>query len=329
MEQRFLGDRTGLRVSRFALGTGRLGMKRDGAFEPEAARAVLDAFAEAGGNLIDTSSAYQLGRAETFVGTFLAEAGRDGFVVSSKYGRTAQAAPPPALVGSHRKAMMADIEGSLRRLRTDRIDLYFPHFDDGITPVEEIMAGLDMLVRSGKVLHLGFSNFPAWRIASAAMLAELRGWAPVAVLQLPYSLMERDADRELLPLAHARGLGVMGYSPLAGGGLAARLRAHAAGESNSNDEIADALQDIAGELGCDPMSAALAWVGARGIIPVIGARDGDQLAANLAAVGLRLSEAQTGRLDEVSRPVLGYPHQLLSQVRKTLGLASPRLGEIV
>jgi len=328
MEQTLLGCQTGLRVSSFALGTGRLGTTREGVSEPSEAQAAMALFAEAGGSFIDTSSVYQQGQAETFVGDFLVGAGRHRFVIASKYGLTAQAAPPAALVGNHRKAMRAEVEGSLARLRTDYLDVYMPHFDDGVTPVEEIMAGLDDLVRAGKVLHLGLSNFPVWRSASAAMLAELRGLAPVAALQLEYSLTAREADREHLPLARARGMGVMGYSPLARGALAQRLRDRGA-RGGPEDLIADAVLRVAAEQGLAPTAVALAWVSAKGVIPILGPRGPSQLSDSLAVAEIRLSTGQVGDLDRASAPSLGDPYDLLSHVRGQLGLTSPSAGEIV
>ncbi len=219
MKHTLLGERTGLRVSPVALGTGRLGRDAEGNADPEEARRVIERFAAEGGNFFDTSSAYHLGAAEEWIGRFLRDVDRDAFVIASKYGRTASATPHATAVGSHRKALVAEVEGSLRRLGTDRIDLYFAHFDDGVTPIEEIMRGFDDLVRAGKIVHVGLSNFSAWRAASAAMLADGRGWSPLVALQLEYNLLQRDSDREHLPFARARGLGVMVYSPLAAGRL--------------------------------------------------------------------------------------------------------------
>ena len=158
MKYHLLGQRTGLHVSALALGTGRLDVT-------EAPR-IFAAYAEAGGNFLDTSSAYLGGKAEELVGDFLATTDRERFVISSKYCQTPFAAPGRSTVGNHRKAMRAEVEGSLRRLRTDRIDLYFAHFDDGQTPIDEIMRGLDDLVREGKIVFAGLSNFPAWRCAT-------------------------------------------------------------------------------------------------------------------------------------------------------------------
>ncbi len=308
MKRRLLGKHTGMSASALALGTGRLGMSRDGAVDEGTAQRVLHAFADAGGDLFDTSSATAR--------SFLAETGRERFIIASKYGRTARAAPAPSMVGNHRKAMLAEVEGSLRRLRTDRIDIYMPHFDDGRTPIEEMMAGLDELVRTGKIVHVALSNFPAWRIAVAAVLAECRGWASLAALQLEYSLLERDADREHLPLAWARGLGIMAYSPLGGGRLSHRLR-----NRSENDVLACALADIATEMEADFSAVALAWVRSRGMIPILGPRDEAQLAEGLAAGEMILSAEQIERLNTCSEPHAGQPYEVLSQARAGLAPA--------
>ena len=315
MDYRWLGRRTGLRVSPMALGTGRLGTSPGRTGDRGVALETLAEFAEAGGNFIDTSSAYQQGQAEEMVGEFVAQAGRDRFVISSKYGRTAKPDPAPAEVGIHRAALRAEVEGSLKRLRTDRIDVYFPHFDDGFTPIEEIMRGLDDLVRAGKVIHLGLSNFPAWRIASAAMLAELRQMAPVAVLQLQYHLLERAIEHEHLPLARAHGMALMAWSPLAAGRLAGRTPEPA-------DAVIAEVAAIAAELAVAPASVALAWLLAKAAIPVIGPRNPAQLGANLASVEISLTSGQIARLDDVSDPPAGYPYDLLAAQRERLGFAA-------
>lgn len=285
MEYHLLGARTGLRVSSLALGTGRLDVA-------EAPR-IFAAYLDAGGNFLDTSSAYLGGEAEELLGAFLAGGQeRDRLVVASKYGRTphgkgtspasATSTGRVAAVGSHRKAMQVEVEGSLRRLRTDRIDVYFAHFDDGLTPMDEIMRGLDDLVRAGKILHAGLSNFPAWRCATAATLADARGWTPLAALQVLYNARDRDVERELLPFARAAGLGVMAYSPLGGGVLA---KAHPAGK-------------------------LLGWIASRGVIPVLGPRTEAQVRDLLVA-----AHDPAVDLDAFAPPALGYPHDILAQAR--------------
>lgn len=314
MKYTLLGERTGLRVSNVALGTGRLGRDAEGRADPAVAREVIEKFADAGGNFFDCSSAYHLGAAEEWVGAFLRGVDRNAFVVASKYGRTASAAPHVTSVGSHRKNMIAEVEGSLRRLGTDRIDLYFAHYDDGVTPIDEIVRGLDDLVRGGKVVHVGLSNFAAWRTASAAMLADLRGWAPIVALQIEYNLLQRDSDRELLPLARARGLGVMAYSPLAAGRLG-RVE---------EDPIVAAVGDIAAAQNRDRASVAMAWLRAHGLLPVIGPRTVDQLTSNLVEIDLPIEAVE--RLDAISARPRGYPYDLLDSVREKAGILAPRSG---
>jgi aryl-alcohol dehydrogenase-like predicted oxidoreductase len=288
LAQQLLGKRTGLRVSAVALGTARL----------VDAAPTLKAFVDAGGTFFDSSSAYQGGNAEAQLGRFLAEAGRDPFVIASKYCRTTKAdAPVAAMVGSHRGAMRMEIEGSLRRLGTDRIDVYFPHFDDGVTPMEEIARGLEDLQRAGKIIHVGLSNFPAWRVA------ELPG---CAVLQMQYNLRERSIEREHLPLARTRGIAVMGWSPLSGGAL------------GKPATTLPAVNALATELSTTPDVIAVSWVAAKGAIPVLGARSPAQLTLPIA-----LTPAQVHTLDEAAAFAPGYPYDILADQQTKLGLLPP------
>jgi aryl-alcohol dehydrogenase-like predicted oxidoreductase len=227
-------------------------------------------------------------------------------------------------VGNGRRVMVASVEASLKRLATDRIDLLWVHMADGITSSEEIMRGLDDLVRAGKVVHVGLSDFPAWRVARAATLAELRGWTPVIGLQVEYSLVERTPDRELLPMAQALGLGTVGWSPLAGGLLTGKYRRGETGRASSfqrlihaeNDArktaIVDAVLDIADQRGVTPSQVSLAWMGARGVVPILGPRTLKQLVDNLGAADLDLTQDERIRLDEASRVSLGFPHEMLA-----------------
>jgi aryl-alcohol dehydrogenase-like predicted oxidoreductase len=320
MRYEIFGERTGLSVSEMALGTGMFGRAWGYGASPEDAHRILRGYAEAGGNFIDTADNYQHGEAELIIGEFLAPH-RNDFVLSSKYSRGAGHSAL-ARLGSSRKAMVQAVEASLKRLKTDRIDLYFVHMDDQVTPVDEIARGFDDLVRAGKIVYGGFSNYPAWRIAKAANTAELRGWAPIAGVQIEYSLLQRTTERELLPMAEGMGLGVMGWSPMAGGLLTGKYRTGETGRATDlkgsvlhdrPGEIApvlDALDAVAWEVGGNPGQVAIAWVMAKGVLPIIGPRTPAQLDDNLAALKLKLSEAQIARLDKVSAVPSGYPHEL-------------------
>lgn len=321
MNYKLLGSKTGLWVSELALGTGMFGTAQGYGAEPAEVRRILQGYAEAGGNCIDTSDAYQWGEAERLVGEFI-KPNRHDFIIASKYSRGSSATPALATLGNHRKAMTQSVEASLKRLGTDHLDLYIAHLPDGITPMEEIMRGFDELVRTGKIIYGGLSNFPAWRVATAATIADLRGWAPLATIQVEYSLLQRATERELLPMAEGLGLGVMGWSPMAGGVLTGKYRNGETGRATAFksavlhddaariDPILDALFAIATELEATPGQVAIAWVQATGIIPVLGPRTLAQLEDNLGAATLQLSAEQLERLDTLSAIPLGYPHEL-------------------
>ncbi|MDB5297164.1 MAG: aldo/keto reductase [Phycisphaerales bacterium] len=323
MRYRLLGRRTGLRVSELALGTGMLGRAWGYGADPDEARRILQGYAEAGGNFIDTADNYQFGESERLVGAF-AGPDRDGFVIASKFGRGAGPSPALAAVGDSRKAMVQAVEASLRRLGTDRIDLYFAHMHDGVTPAAEVARGLDDLVRAGKVVYAGLSNFPAWRVAAAAVTADLRGWVPVAAIQVEYSLLQRTTERELLPMADGLGLGVMGWSPMAGGLLTGKYRNGERGRATDlkasvlhddparHGPVLDALVAVADEVRSTPGRVAIAWVSGKGVLPVLGPRTRAQLDDNLAAAALKLSADHVRRLDAVSATPAGYPHELLA-----------------
>ncbi len=286
-------------MSSLALGTGRLGKTPSGVDDAEARR-VLVRFAEAGGTLLDSSNAYLGGHAEEVLGDFLRDLGRDAFVVCTKYARPTDATSPARRVGCHRGAMRDEVESSLRRLRTDRIDLYLAHLDDGVTPMEEILRGLDDLSREGKIVHAGLSNFPAWRVATGAAIAEVRGTTPLVAVQMQYHLGERSIEREHLPLARARGMTMMAWSPLGGGAVLKDPR----------------IAAIAATRGCAPATVAIAWVQAKGVLPVLGARTAAHLEATLLELALTPEELTVldGAFDR------GYPYALLDDVRASYGL---------
>ncbi|EPX56210.1 norsolorinic acid reductase [Cystobacter fuscus DSM 2262] len=339
MRYKIFGQRTGLKVSELALGAGMFGTAYGYGAEPDEVRRILRGYAEAGGNFIDTADNYQLGESETLIGEFLSSH-RNDFVIASKYSRGAARAPSLGVLGNSRKVMVQSVEDSLRRLKTDRIDLYFAHMDDGVTPVEEIARGLDDLVRAGKIVYGGLSNFPAWRIATAVTLADLRGWAPIVALQTEYSLLQRTTERELLPMAEGLGLGVMGWSPMGGGLLTGKYRKGEKGRATDlkgsvlhddptrTEPLLDALGAIAEELDSSPGRIAIAWVSARGVLPVIGPRTRAQLEDNLAATTVKLSDEQLRRLDELTAIPLGYPHELLGAAEQRAIMTGNRWEQI-
>src|SRR5215510_15064808 len=218
MKYKLLG-RSGLRVSELGLGCATFGTNWGpiGSDKRESRR-ILDAFAEAGGNFIDTSNRYQEGQSETFLGEFL-ENDRDRFVVATKYslGEGGTPGTDPNACGNHRKNMMRSVEGSLKRLKTDCIDLLWIHIWDLTTPIDEIMRGLDDLVRQGKVHYVGASNFPAWWLARANTMADFQGWSPLVATQVEYAITERSCEPEFLPFAHEMDVALACWSPLGGG----------------------------------------------------------------------------------------------------------------
>jgi aryl-alcohol dehydrogenase-like predicted oxidoreductase len=326
MNYQLFGTKTGLRVSELALGTSNFGTATSYGADPAEARRIWEGYVEAGGNFIDTSDAYQQGEAERLVGQFMG-AERGNFVLASKYSRTASPTAAIAQLGNHRKAMTQAVEASLQRLGTDYLDLYLVHLPDSVTPVEEIARGFEDLARAGKILYGGFSNFPAWRVATAVTLADLRGWVPLVGMQVEFSLLQRTAERELLPMAEGLGLGVMGYSPLGGGVLTGKYRQGETGratlvgaevDSPRINAILDVLLAIAHEVEAAPGQVATAWVKDRGVLPIIGARTRSQLDDQLKVAALTLSAEPLLQLDAVSAVPLGYPHELLAAQQNLL-----------
>lgn len=286
---------------------------------------MFTAYAEAGGNMIDTANSYTEGSSERIVGELIGKE-RDRYVLSTKYTLSMDRDDPNAS-GNHRKSLRRSVEESLRRLGTDYLDLLWVHIWDPATPIEETLRALDDLVRAGKVLYLGFSDVPAWVIARANTIAELRGWTSFIGLQLSYSLLERDIERELLPMAETLGLSVAAWAPLARGVLSGKFTRTDAttGSRISRDAVPDRhlaiaaeVDAVADELGVSSSQVALAWTRAhrRWIHPISGARTLDQLTDNLAACELRLPPEVVERLDEASAFPLGFPQNFIEMSRE-------------
>ncbi|MFD9890662.1 aldo/keto reductase [Amycolatopsis sp. NPDC059027] len=330
---RLLG-RSGLRVSPLALGTATFGTEWGWGAEQDDARKLFDTYVERGGNFIDTANTYTNGSSERLLGEFTRD-NRESLVLATKY-TTQRRQGDPNSGGPHRKSLFASVEASLRQLNTDYLDLLYLHVWDFTTPVEEILRGMDDLVRQGKVLYVAICNTPAWQVSRMQAIADLRGWSPLVALQIEYNLIQRAGERDLIPMARELGLGVIPFSPLAGGVLAGRYsRADLTAAKVADDgtrkgfniangdvternlAVADVVKEVAAETGHTPGQVGLAWILRNPDVtaPIIGARTPEQLEDNLGALEVDLTAAQLARLDEAGAIELGYPHDLLASDR--------------
>lgn len=320
MKYRLFG-RSGLRVSELCLGTMTFGTEWSwGADRAESLR-VFETFADAGGNFLDTANRYTEGTSERWLGEFIAQ-DRHHFVLATKFSLRDRLGDLN-FVGNHRKNMMRSVEDSLRRLQTEFIDLLWVHAWDGITPVDEVLRGLDDLVHSGKVLYIGISDTPAWVVSRANTMADLRGWTAYAGLQIEYSLLQRTPERDLLPMAAALDLAVTPWGALGGGvltgkylkGEAGRIKENSARRSDRANEIAQAVANVADELGKLPAQVAINWSRQRDpgltVVPIIGARTADQLEQSLGCIGWTIPPEALEKLDAASAIELGFPHDFL------------------
>jgi aryl-alcohol dehydrogenase-like predicted oxidoreductase len=325
MDYRYMG-KTGLKVSELCLGALTFGRESS----EEVSVQILDRFVAAGGNFIDTADSYSLGGSEEVLGRWLEGKKRDDVVIATKV-RFPMGRGPNDL-GLSRKHILSSVEASLRRLRTDYIDLYQVHCWDHVTPLEEILSTLNTLVQSGKVRYIGASNFSGWQIQKALDLSRRMGWEPFTCLQPQYNLLCRSTEWELVPVCLNEGLGILPWSPLRGGWLSGKYRRGmtaplsgtriaAAGEQGwgesweaYNNERTWSLLDeffaVAEEVGKAPAQVAINWLLRRpGVTaPIIGARDLEQLESNLGASGWALDAARMERLDRASDPGLPYPY---------------------
>ncbi|GFE87605.1 aldo/keto reductase [Steroidobacter agaridevorans] len=328
---RLLG-RSGLRVSPLALGTMTFGTDWGWGADIDEARRILDAYVERGGNFIDTANQYTNGSSERFVGELTRDR-REQLVIATKYTLTMRPGDPNS-GGNHRKSMVRSVESSLRRLQTDYIDLLYLHAWDFTTPIEEVMRAFDDLVRAGKILYAGISDAPAWQVARMQTLADLRGWSPFVALQIEYNLLQREVERELIPMARELGLGVIPWSPLASGVLTGKYtradlprgetvasasgtrRDVAVGNGALTErglDIADVVKSVAADLGRSPSQVAIAWTLQNSAVtaPLIGARTLAQLQDNLGALDVRFEDAHRRQLAAASAIKLGFPHDFL------------------
>jgi aryl-alcohol dehydrogenase-like predicted oxidoreductase len=318
MRYKILGP-SGLRVSELCLGTMTFGDDWGWGAPRDESRRIFEAFVAAGGNYIDTSNNYTNGTSERFIGEFVG-AERDRFVIASKYTLSEQMGDPNA-AGNHRKNMRRTVEASLRRLGADYLDLLYLHMWDFSTPVEEILRAFDDLVRSGKVLHVAFSDTPAWVVAKACAIAGLRGWARPTAMQFEYSLLSRTVERDLLPMAEDAGLAIMTWGVLEGGELTGKYNRPGAEPRRSDSasagalRLAEVLMELAREIDRTPSQVAINWVRQQQrrtpVIPILGARTAAQLRDNLGCLEFTLTPEQIERLTAASPYEAGFPHAFL------------------
>lgn len=330
--------RTGLRVSRLSLGTMTFGTTWGWGADRETSRRLFDMYLDAGGNFIDSADNYTGGVSEEFIGSFVAETGsRDRVVIATKYTNSAEPGNPNAS-GNGRKNMLRAVDASLKRLKTDYIDLYILHTWDQITPAEEVMRTFDDLVTSGKVRHVGLSDVPAWYASRAQTIAEYRKYEPIAALQLEYSLVERNLEREFTALAAASGMGITVWGPLGSGLLSGKYRPGKTGQSKGrletvkapagssmdkfnerNWKIVGELESVSQEIGRSMAQVALNWVAHQPCVGsvIVGATGPEQLKDNMQALDFELPKMLLDRLNEISRPLPHFPYSFFTPAAQT------------
>jgi aryl-alcohol dehydrogenase-like predicted oxidoreductase len=316
MRYKLLG-RSGLRVSELCLGTMTFGDDWGWGATKDESRKMFDSFADVGGNFIDTANNYTNGTSEKLVGEFIAS-DRDRFVVATKY-TLSERPEDPNFGGNHRKNMYRSIEGSLKRLNTDHVDLLWLHMWDGITPIEEVMRALDDLVRAGKVLYIGISDTPAWVVSQANAIAELRGWSRFVAYQGEYSLASRAPERDIMPMTHALEMAFTPWGILEGGEMTGKYNAPSEEPKRSIDtsprikSLAAELMLLAEEIGRTPSQIAINWVRQQPylVVPILGARSEKHLRDNMGCLDFELTTEQIQRLSDASPIDLGFPHSFL------------------
>ena len=321
MKYKLLG-RSGLKVSELCLGTMGFGTTNGWGAEKQASFEIMEAFGNAGGNFLDTANIYQKGDSEKIIGEFISAADRDYWVLATKYSLADNQTNPNAS-GNNRKNMMRSLEASLKRLQTDFIDVFYLHIWDWLTPLDEVLRGLDDLVRQGKINYIAISDTPAWVVAKAQTMAELLGWSQLVALQVEYSMLQRTPERDLIPMANHFGLTVTPWAPLAGGALTGkylrgdkgRIKENSNRLSENAQRITRQVVAIAEELGVQPSQVALQWTmqQTNSCIPIVGATKLSQLQENLDSTKVILNDAHLKLLDEASAINLGFPGEFYKE----------------
>ncbi|MES2560315.1 MAG: aldo/keto reductase [Bacteroidota bacterium] len=320
MKYTLLG-KSGLKVSELCLGTMGFGTEFGWGADKETSFQIMETYAYAGGNFLDTANRYTDGTSERFIGEYISS-NRDHFVVATKYSLHDNQTNVNAS-GNNRKNMMRSVEQSLKRLNTDFIDLLYLHIWDNLTPIDEIMRGLDDLIRQGKVNYIGISDTPAWVISKGQTLAELMGWSQFVSLQVEYNLLQRTPERDLIPMANHFNMTVTPWAPLAGGALTGkylkgdkgRLPENSKRLNEHNSQIVAEVVAIAAELNVEPAKVALRWTMQQGFkcIPIVGATKAQQVSHNLKSLELTLGTEHLNRLHEVSKIDLGFPGEFFKE----------------
>jgi aryl-alcohol dehydrogenase-like predicted oxidoreductase len=303
-----------------ALGTMTFGTEWGWGADKDESKKIFDAYVNAGGNFIDTANRYTEGTSEKFVGEFI-HSDRDHFVLATKY-TLYDKLNDVNYSGNHRKNMMRSVEASLKRLNTAYIDLLWLHAWDFLTPVEEVLRGLDDLVRSGKIHYIGISDTPAWIVSRANAIAELRGWTQFTGLQVEYNLLQRTAERDLLPMAKELQIALTPWAPLAGGTLTGkylkgekgRVSENSARRNKEKTLIVESLVDVAKTLEVTPAQLAIRWTMQKEqtSIPIVGANKVLQIEESLGSVKFSIPDEQMNILNEVSKIEMGFPHDFLA-----------------
>lgn len=315
MQYKLLG-RSGLKVSELCLGTMGFGTEAGWGADKQASFQIIEAFANAGGNFLDTANIYKLGTSEKIIGEFISNTDRDYWVIATKYSLKDNNTNPNAS-GNNRKNMMRSVEESLKRLQTEFIDVLYLHIWDDLTPIDEILRGIDDLIRQGKVNYAAISDTPAWIVSKGNTMAELMGWSQFIALQIEYSLLQRSPERDLIPMAKHYGMTVTPWAPLAGGALTGkylrgdkgRIKEGSNRLNENSQRITKEVMAIAKKLGVEPSHVALKWTMQQGYssIPIVGATKLNQLAENLKVIDVTIPDEDMKRLDEASAIDLGFP----------------------
>ncbi len=321
MKYKLLGT-SGLKVSELCLGTMGFGTEGGWGADKETSFRIMEAFANAGGNFLDTANFYKSGTSEKIIGEFISDKDRDYFVIATKYSLFDNKLNPNAN-GNNRKNLMRSVEASLKRLNTDFIDVLYLHIWDFLTPVEEVLHGLDDLISQGKINYAAISDTPAWIVAKANTMADLMGWHKFIALQIEYSLLQRAPERDLIPMAKHFGITVTPWAPLAGGALTGKyLRGEKGRLKESSNRLNERSQAIvkevlaiADEMGCEAAQIALAWTMQQNFesIPIAGATKLSQLESNLKTLDVKLTSEMFERLNKVSAIELGFPHDFFNE----------------